>query len=112
MSKQGTKYGKQPFLDEIRNMGISYRRAATLLGVPYLHLRHAGYGYVVPKYELREALSKFFGKPVDRLFTEDSLAGVPHYGDKGRQLIAEAAAASDFHREENSEPQTKLSDVL
>lgn len=104
MAKVGTKYGKQPFLDEIKNMGISYRRAAALLGVPYLHFRHAGYGYVVPKYELREGLVRLLGKPQDVLFSEDSLAGVPHYGDKGRQLMREA--------QQDAAPETELSEVL
>lgn len=101
---KGTKYGKQPFLDEIKGMGISYRRAATLLGVPYLHFRHAGYGYVVPKYELREALVRFLGKSEEDLFTQESLNGIPHYGDKGRQLMLAA--------QHDAAPETQLSDVL
>jgi hypothetical protein len=101
--KKGTKYGKQPFLNEVKAMGISYRKAATLLGVPYLHFRHAGYGYVVPKYELRGSLVNFLGLPESALFTEEVLAKEPHYGEKGKRLIAEAAAASDFQAEDHAE---------
>ena len=89
--KKGTKYGKQPFLDEIRAMGLRYRQAADLMGVPYLHLRHAGYGYAVAKYELRDALAEFLDRPVEDLFTEEMLAGVPHYGPRGRALMTETA---------------------
>lgn len=86
---KGTRYGKQPFLDEVQRMGISYRTAAALIEVPYLHFRHAGYGYVVAKYELRDKLAEFLGKPVTELFTEEVLAKVPHYGPRGKALMVE-----------------------
>lgn len=85
-----TKYGRQPFLDMIRNDGLTYRKAAAELGVPYLHFRHVGYGYVTPKNELRDALVAKFDVPLEELFTAESLASVPHYGEKGRRLMEEA----------------------
>lgn len=94
-----TKYGRQPFLNELAKLdkkrrkaggpGLSYRQAAEEMGVPYLHVRNVGYGYVRPKFELRDGLMALLGLPLDRLFTEEALATVPHYGDKGRRVISE-----------------------
>lgn len=94
-----TKYGRQPFLDVIGKAGKSYRQVASQLGVPYLHLRNAGYGYVRPKDELREGLAEMFGIEVDRLFTGEILASAPHYGAKARRLMAEARARRDAEQE-------------
>lgn len=85
-----TKYGRQPFLNRIQEAGLTYRKAAARLGVPYLHFRHVGYGYVTPKYELRDRLVVMLDTDADELFTPESLAAVPHYGDKGRRLMEEA----------------------
>lgn len=91
----GTKYGRQPFLDLVKEEGLTYRKAAAELKVPYLHFRHVGYGYVTPKDELREALVERFNRPLEELLTEESVASVPHYGEKGRRLMAEAQAMSE-----------------
>lgn len=95
-----TKYGRQPFMDMILKSGTTYRKAAAKMGVPYLHLRHAGYGYVRPKVELRDRLVGMFGVDLDQLFTGESLASVPHYGEKGRRLMVEAEAARDLQEEQ------------
>lgn len=84
------KYGRQPFMDMLRDHGLSIREAAAKMGVPRLHLKHAGYGYVTAKDELREELEILLATPREELFTPESLAQVPHYGTKGRRLMDEA----------------------
>jgi hypothetical protein len=94
-----TKYGRQPFLDEIGQLdrkrkeagspGLSYREAAEQMGIPYLHLRNVGYGYVRPKFELRDGLMALLNLPLEKLFTDEALSTAPHYGEKGRRVISE-----------------------
>lgn len=85
-----SKYGRQPFMDRLQGAGYTLRRAAALIGVPYLHLRNAGYGYITGKAELREGLTALLHVPAEDLFTGPSLAQAPHYGAKGRRQMEEA----------------------
>lgn len=94
-----TKYGRQPFWDLLVDSGKTYRELAAELGVPDRHLRHALYGYVRPKYELRDALMIMFGVGLDELFTEEALAGKPHYGPRARALMTETPEEAELRRE-------------
>lgn len=84
-----TKFGRQPFMDMILESKKTYGEVADEMGISYRHLRNAGYGYMRPKFELRNALVERFKVDLDQLFTEDALKGKPHYGEKGRALIRE-----------------------
>jgi transcriptional regulator with XRE-family HTH domain len=80
-----TKFGRQPFMDILKDhpnsRGKTLRQLAAELGVPFRHLRHAGYGYVMPKYVLRRALSCYLDLPDDELFSKDALRDPPMYRD-------------------------------
>lgn len=89
------KYGRQPFMDKLHDRGLTLREAAEVMGVPRLHLKHAGYGYVTAKYELREELELLLAETREELFTPESLAQVPLYGARGRRLMEEARKARE-----------------
>lgn len=91
-----TKFGRQPFMDVLAQRDLPYREVAKKVKVPYLHFRHAGYGYVSPKEELRQGLAEYLKRPVSELFTGEALAAVPHYGHRARKLMIEARVPGRF----------------
>lgn len=88
-----TKFGRQPFLDVLLERGISLRQASMDMGVPWLHLRHAAFGYVTPKYEVRDEITDYLDLPLYSLFTSEALHAKPLYGPKGEAQMRAAREA-------------------
>jgi hypothetical protein len=74
----------QPAYYIVKEQGRTFGVVAQAIDVPYMHLRNALYGQVVPSPEVRNRLPKLLGKDVAELFDAAMLAREyrPNYGRK------------------------------
>lgn len=79
-----SRFGVQPARDEIARQGWTITRCAEALGVSRGHLNYSLLGTISPSRLLRESLPELLGIPLEKLFTEESLAAT--YGG-GRYYI-------------------------
>lgn len=85
-SSPNSRYGRQPVADILRKeCGWSVRFVANKVGVPELHLVNVVHGRSAPSPRVREALPDLVGRPLEELFTPESLAGqyLPQFGPGG-----------------------------
>lgn len=74
MPTQSVRQGAQPGYYLIKEQRRSIGVVAQAIDVPYLHLRNALYGHVVPSPGVRERLPKLLGVRLDELFDAATLA--------------------------------------
>lgn len=76
-----SKFGRQPISDLMNELGWSGPKLADRIGEHRGHFKLARLGWVHPSDKLRDELPKIFNRPLEDLFTEESLARpyAPHH---------------------------------
>jgi len=67
-------FGRQPFVDIIKERGHSYAWVMRQTGLHYTHFVNVANGRTPPAQEFRERLSAFLKLPQKKLFTPEALA--------------------------------------
>lgn len=78
--RQGAQPAYYVVKDQRRSIGV----VAQAIDVPYVHLRNALYGHVVPSQAVRDRLPKLLGVRLEELFEPGTLARTyrPQHGPK------------------------------